>query len=87
MSDFETAYRVVSLRHPSSLKGKKWGDALGAYAAINENRSDTGDIRPLMSQIKAALRARFANYDYHRNHYTLDPTTFELVEQKQEAEG
>jgi hypothetical protein len=84
--EFEARYRAVSLRR-RSIKGKKWGEALAAYAGMRPNRLDTGDERPIWRAIGNAQRSRLANYDRQKERYRFDPDTFASVEIKDEGEG
>lgn len=79
---FERRYLELSSRQPRSLKGKDWGEALANYAALNPDRDDSGEERPFLKAVSAALRSRTANYDYQAEHFRFDPDTFELIQIK-----
>lgn len=83
---FETKYVSVSAWKPSTLKGKEWGRALGAYAIQYQTRQDTGLRRRVMQDIAAAFRGRIANYDSQRDRSTFDPNTFQEIPRTRDVE-
>jgi hypothetical protein len=76
---FDRMYCRMSSRRPRSLKGPKWGRALADHANENPRRDDDGRVRPLLEEIRSALRARVAHYEYQREHFTFDRQTFKTV--------
>ncbi len=80
---FEQRYIQLSRSGSSSLKGDIWGRALAKYAIAHPYlRGSTEKNRPLIDQVGAALRARYSNYDYTKDHWTFNPETFQRVEIK-----
>lgn len=77
---FQERYQRVSARRPPGLKGKEWGEALAAYAVENPKRSDDGKERSFWGEIRAALSARTAHYDFQKEHFGFDLDTFEQVD-------
>ncbi len=76
---FEERYKKFSAKHPQSLKGKEWGEALASYALEHPHREDDGSERPFWREIRVALQSRVANYDFQKDHYEFNPVTFELI--------
>jgi hypothetical protein len=76
---FEKKYRAISERKPAGLKGEEWGRALARYVDEHPRRSDTEVIRPLLHEIRSALHGWISNYDAHKEHFGIDPTTFQQV--------
>lgn len=74
---FENRYKDLSSRK-ESLKGEKWGAALGTYALDNQQREDNGEERSFIKSIREASRARLSNYDLFKECYTCDPDSFEI---------
>lgn len=74
---FENRYKDLSSRK-ESLKGEKWGAALGTYALSNQQREDNGEERSFIKSIREASRARLSNYDLFKECYTCDPDSFEI---------
>jgi hypothetical protein len=72
---FEKQYRRISERKPATLKGEEWGRALAKYMDEHPQRSDTGRIRPVSHEIRAAVHGWISNYDAHKEHFTIDPIT------------
>lgn len=81
--EFEQRYLRTSARRPRSLKGRAWGEALSTYAVGNPTRADTGAERPFWGEIRAALSALTAHYDYQKEHLGFDLDTFEQIDLKQ----
>lgn len=78
-AQFEKRYREISARGSSSLKGERWGRALAKYASKMPRREDTGEERPFVADVRAALHAWNSNYDDHRKRFEFDPVTFKLI--------
>jgi len=76
--DFEKKYMEVSERK-IGLKGKEWGIALAEYAGENILRFDNGLQRPFVTEVRAALTGRDANYDGQKNSCRFDPATFKSI--------
>jgi len=76
---FEKRYKDLSARGPRSLKGERWGNALADCALTLPARPDTSELRPFVRAVDAAVRARSVNYDVQRDHYAIDPASFELT--------
>jgi hypothetical protein len=75
--DFEEKYRSVSETH-RSLKGERWGRALGRFAEQNPDRLD-GKPRPFRDALMHATLAQSSNYDHDRETHRIDPATFQRV--------
>jgi hypothetical protein len=78
--EFEVRYTKTSARKAGSLKNEEWGRSLAAYAREHTRHSD-GVERPLWNDIFAALYSWNSNYEVHRAHFTLDPSTFARLPQ------
>lgn len=76
---FENKYKEVSSRQPRDLKGEQWGRALAAYAIEHQKRADTGIERVLWHHIAVALRCRSVRYEFQKEEYRFDPSSFELT--------
>jgi hypothetical protein len=76
---FEKRYAEISKRKPGRLKGEEWGRALAKYMDDHPRRGDTGSIRPLLNEIRAAVHGWVSNYDLHKAHFAIDPITFEQI--------
>ena len=83
---FEERYKQVTSVRASALKGKGWGEALAAYAVENPKRTDDGQERPFWGEIRAALNARTAHYDFQKEHFGIDADTFEQVDLRKSEE-
>jgi len=59
------------------FKGKEWGEALAAHAIEHHRHPQTGAERPLLRMLSAATWGRISNYNFHKEHSTFDPKTFE----------
>lgn len=77
---FEQKYKTVSARNPQGLKGQEWGEALADFAVKQPNRPDDGRERPLWQEIRAAIQAKVASYNYHKMNCGFDLETFALVD-------
>jgi hypothetical protein len=75
--DFEKKYKSISGRG-ISLKGEAWGTALADFAAAHPLRP-SGKERPIWGQVQGAKWAWRSNYDYHKEHYKVDPITFAQI--------
>ncbi|MGA3242429.1 MAG: hypothetical protein ABSG03_39795 [Bryobacteraceae bacterium] len=75
---FERKYLEVSARK-RPLKGKKWGKALAQYAIEHARRPDDGTERPLLQEIRAAMLGWNSNYDFHKENFQIDSTSFLLI--------
>ena len=79
--EFEKKYREISARKPgSNLKGREWGECLAAYAHKNPLRPDNHKERYVLRQIRMALYARNADYDYQKESLCFDRDDFQVIE-------
>jgi hypothetical protein len=74
--DFDQRFVAASESRIQSLKGKDWGHALASFA-LEHPTWRSGDARPVVRAIRAGHQSRGAHYDYEREHFRLDPDTFE----------
>jgi hypothetical protein len=80
--DFEKRYCASSTARPRSLKGEHWGRALATYANRLPRRSDTGEVRPLLYEVRAAVHGWISNYDLQKQAFEIDPDSFKQVRRK-----
>jgi hypothetical protein len=73
---FADRYTRVSEKH-SSPKGKAWGEVLAAYALEHPVDPRTGAERPFLRMVSAAFWAWHSNYELQKDHFEIDPRTFE----------
>ena len=73
---FAGRYRKASDRR-RALKGEEWGEALAAHAIEHPRHPQTGAERPLFRMLSAATWGRSSDYNFHKEHFRLDPKTFE----------
>ncbi len=78
---FQEKYISVSARKPRSLKGEEWGKALAKYADEHPTHNDRSE-RPFLQELRAALMARVANYDFHAERMSFEPVSFKLIDLK-----
>jgi len=79
---FEQKYKALSARKPQGLKGQEWGEALADFAVKHQKRPDDGRERPLWREIRAAIQAKVASYNYQKEHCGFDLETFALIDLK-----
>ena len=84
---FETRYKEVSTRKPRGLKGDEWGRALVQYASEHPKRPGDGSERPFWHEVRVALQARIARYDFHQEAIDFDPVTFRQVDRVKDDPG
>jgi hypothetical protein len=77
--EFEKKYRWTSTRKTAALKGEDWGRALARYMDQHPKGPDTGAVRPLLHEIRAAIHRWNSNYDAHREHFAIDPVMFKQI--------
>jgi hypothetical protein len=75
-AEFVRRYQRESERKRSP-KGREWGEALAAHAIEHPQHPATGAARPLLRTVSAAFWAWRSDYNFHKEFYTIDPTTFE----------
>jgi hypothetical protein len=63
----------------SRLKGKEWGRKLAAYAREHPRRSDNGEVRLFLKEVRVAFHGWNSDYDFQRDHFTFDCETFEEI--------
>jgi hypothetical protein len=73
--DFERRYETACSR---SLKGPRWGRALGRYIANNPCKEGSDQPRPIVGQAEIATAMRSYDYDLHRKGQYFDENTFEV---------
>ncbi|PYT21833.1 MAG: hypothetical protein DMG57_37310 [Acidobacteria bacterium] len=73
---FADRYTRVSEKH-SSPKGKGWGESLAAYALEHPVDPRTAAQRPFLRMVSATFWAWHSNYDLQKDHFEIDPQTFE----------
>lgn len=78
---FEDRYKRISERK-RPLKGKQWGESLAKYAKEHPRRSDDDRKRPLVHDVWAASVGWNLEYDFQKDNFTFDPTTFEPISRK-----
>lgn len=75
---FEHGYMKIPTGR-RELKGEAWGKALAEYAKEKPFRSDNQLERPFITEIRASLQCRIANYDSQKDALRFDPITFKQI--------
>lgn len=73
-------YYIEHSERKVSLKGYEWGQALAKYACENPLKKDSGKKRAFIETVEKVLLAKRVSYDYHRDHYEIDPNDFQIKE-------
>ncbi len=84
--NFEKKYAELSATKCSTLKGKKWGEALAAYVLAHPRRSDNGSERPLWRDTRTAMYGWNSNYDLHKELFMIDCSTFQQIPRGRDSE-
>ncbi len=73
---FERIYCRVSASMRGRLKGEIWGRALAKYASTKQDHPESGDLRPILRDVRTALWGWRYDYDYFRQNFQIEPNTF-----------